>query len=56
MSVALYADVHIPRPIVIGLRMRGVEVLTAQEDNAGRLDDDVLLARASTLGRALVSF
>ncbi len=51
MGIAFYTDVHIPRPIVIGLRIRGVDVLTAQDDEAGTLDDDVLLARTTTLGR-----
>jgi hypothetical protein len=34
MPVALYMDAHIPRAITVGLRLRGVDVLTAQEDNA----------------------
>jgi hypothetical protein len=48
-------DVHIPRAVTIGLRMRGVDVLTAQEDGSAKLDDARLLARASALGRILVS-
>jgi hypothetical protein len=46
-------DVHIPWPITDGLRRRGVDVLTAQEDDATRLDDDALLDRATALERVL---
>jgi predicted nuclease of predicted toxin-antitoxin system len=51
--VGLYMDVHIPEAITRGLRRRGVDVLTAQEDGAARLEDDELLDRATELGRAL---
>ena len=40
MSVRLYMDVHIPAAITEGLRLRGVDVLTAQEDGGRRLSDD----------------
>ena len=55
MSVALYMDVHVPRPITRGLRRRGVDVLTAQEDSTRRWDDRALLDRATELGRVLFS-
>ncbi|MDP3091950.1 MAG: hypothetical protein Q8N04_14830 [Nitrospira sp.] len=32
-------DVHIPKAITDGLRVHGVDVLTAQEDGAARLPD-----------------
>lgn len=51
MSVGIYTDVHIPRPIVIGLRLRGVDVLTAQEDGMGEAEDSRILDRAAELGR-----
>ena len=35
--------------------MRGVDVLTAEEDGAETLEDDALLDRASSLGRVLFS-
>jgi hypothetical protein len=38
-----------------GLRLRGVNVLTAQEDGAAELPDSELLDRATVLGRVLVS-
>jgi hypothetical protein len=50
MSLGLYMDVHVPMPIARGLRRRGVDVLTAQEDNARRLTDPQLLDRAMGLG------
>jgi hypothetical protein len=55
MAVALYFDVHVDHAIVGQLRLRQVDVLTAQEDSADRLADDLLLERASELGRPLVT-
>lgn len=55
MSVKLYMDHHVPRAITEGLRLRGVDVLTAQEDGAERLPDGELLDRATELGRVLFS-
>jgi Domain of unknown function (DUF5615) len=48
-------DVHVPNAITVGLRLRRVDVLTAQEDGAGRPSDAQLLARATALGRVLFS-
>ena len=53
MSLRLYMDVHVPRAITDGLRVRGLDVLTAQEDSAPRLSDPDLLDRATALGRVL---
>jgi hypothetical protein len=53
MAIAFYMDHHVPRAITIGLRLRGVDVITAAEDGAQRMDDPQLLDRASELGRAL---
>ena len=44
-----------PRAITAGLRMRGVDVITAYEDGAGMMSDSELLDRASRLGRVLFS-
>ena len=55
MSVPLYMDVHIRRAVVQQLRLRNVDVLTAQEDYAAKLPDDQLLDRATALGRMLVT-
>jgi predicted nuclease of predicted toxin-antitoxin system len=51
--VALYMDVHVHSAITEGLRSRGVDVLTAQEDDSARLDDPALLDRATERGRVL---
>jgi len=49
-------DAHIPRAITVGLRVRGVEVLTAQEDGMALSCDSDLLDRASELSRVFVTF
>ena len=54
MNVKFYMDVHVPRAVTIALRLWGIEVLTAQEDDSATLDD-LLLLRATRLGRVLVS-
>ena len=56
MAIALYMDVHIPRAITTGLRLRTVDVLTAQEDGSEQLSDAELLERATQLGRVLFTF
>ena len=43
MTLRLYMDVHVRRAVTIALRLRGVDVMTAQEDRASRLDDPQLL-------------
>jgi hypothetical protein len=53
MSIKLYMDVHIRRAVTTGLRLHGVDVLTAQEDGAGEFEDPRLLDRAAALGRIL---
>ena len=50
MSVKLYMDVHVHAAITEGLRLRGVDVLTAQEDGGRRLPDPALLDRATASG------
>jgi predicted nuclease of predicted toxin-antitoxin system len=46
-------DVHVPLAITEALRVRGADVLTAQQDDARQLADDELLDRAGSLGRVL---
>ncbi len=55
MKVRFYFDVHVPYAITFGLRVRGVDGLTAQEDGTNELADDLLLDRATALGRVLFS-
>lgn len=53
MAIALYMDHHVPRAITVGLRVRGVAVLTAEEDGAQEFEDPALMDQAGTLGRVL---
>jgi hypothetical protein len=46
-------DVHVSYAITIGLRLRGINVLTSQDDDTTQLSDTDLLERANALGRAL---
>ena len=53
MAIALYMNQHVPRAITVGLRLRGVDVITAYEDGASDMDDPELLDRAGELERVL---
>ncbi|OKH23057.1 hypothetical protein NIES593_11410 [Hydrococcus rivularis NIES-593] len=55
MTIALYMDEHIPRAITIGLRLRGVDVLTVQEDGLAGTPNPILLDRATQLQRVIFS-
>jgi len=46
-------DHHVRKAITDGLRLRGVDVLTAEQDGTKQLPDDQLLDRAGALGRVL---
>jgi predicted nuclease of predicted toxin-antitoxin system len=46
----IYMDEQVPRSITQGLRLRGVEVLTVQEDGLSGFEDPVILDRATTIG------
>jgi hypothetical protein len=46
-------DVHVPQAITEQLRHRGVDVLTAIEDNSATLADDQLLERCRVLDRVI---
>ena len=46
-------NVHVPQAITEQLRRRGVDVLTAIEDNSATLADDQLLERCRVLGRVI---
>ncbi len=56
MPIKLYMDAHIPRAITHSLRLSGIDVLTAQEDNSANLSDSQLLDRARTLQRVVFTF
>ena len=53
MSVEYYFDHHVPAAICEGLRRRGIGVLTAGDDAHGDLPDELILARATSLGRLI---
>lgn len=55
MTVSLYMDEHIPKPITEELRRRGVDVLTVQEDNRQGTPDSDILNRAIELQRVIFS-
>lgn len=53
MAIALYMDVHVPMAITSQLRHRGVDVMTAFDDEAQELTDEQLLERTTQLKRVL---
>jgi len=53
VSLRLYLDHHVNRAIREGLRQRGIDLVTCQEDGTTTLDDEILLKRATALGRVL---
>jgi hypothetical protein len=55
MTLALYTDEHIHSSIVIGLRLRGIDVLRVQEDDRSGISDTLLLDRATALQRVVFS-
>jgi predicted nuclease of predicted toxin-antitoxin system len=46
-------DQHVPRAVTIGLRLRGIDVITAFEDDTGEMIDSELLDRAGEMERVL---
>jgi predicted nuclease of predicted toxin-antitoxin system len=55
MAIGYYMDVQVPLAITDQLRLREVDVLTAQEDGTREFADSDLLNRASELGRVFVT-
>jgi predicted nuclease of predicted toxin-antitoxin system len=53
LSLRFYFDENADAPIAEGLRQRGVDVLTVQEDGLTGEPDPVVLDRAGQLGRVL---
>lgn len=51
----LYMDVHVKVAITAGVRRRGIEVVTAQEDGSTRLEDAPLLDCATAFQCVLFS-
>lgn len=55
MAIDLYFDVHIDHAITAQLRLRQVDVRTAQDDAVDLLSDELLLEHASRSGRPIVT-
>ena len=55
MSLSLYMDENVPLAITEGLRLRGVDVLTVQEDGLTSFPDPVILDRVIELQRIVFS-
>jgi hypothetical protein len=55
MALRLYMSHNVHQPVTTGLRLRGVEVLTAFEDGHHTADDPDLLDRSGGLGHVLFS-
>jgi predicted nuclease of predicted toxin-antitoxin system len=53
LSIGLYFDEHVPRAVALGLRLRGIDVITVQDDDRRGIADRSLLDRATELGRPL---
>ncbi len=51
----LYADEKFPLPVIAELRRLGHDVLTAQDEGLRATPDPIILARAHSLGRAIVT-
>jgi len=54
--IRLYMDENVHGDIVRGLRHRGIDVLTVQEDGRASSPDPDVLNRAIVLGRVLFSY
>jgi predicted nuclease of predicted toxin-antitoxin system len=53
--IRLYMDENVHGAITRGIRQRGADVVTVQEDGFGGRDDPEVLDRATSLGRLLFS-
>ena len=55
MATPLYADVHVPGPVILQLRLRGVDITAATEEGHERKSDEELLVISTSLGRVMVT-
>ncbi|MBE0478738.1 DUF5615 family PIN-like protein [Candidatus Aerophobetes bacterium] len=53
VGLSLLCDEHIPRPIVEGLRRRGLDVVTVQEIGLSSVKDKVIMDTAQKEGRII---
>jgi hypothetical protein len=54
MSVRFYIDVHVSGVITRTLQLRGIDVLTSQEDGTREFEDSELLDRANRIGKSAI--
>ncbi len=55
VGIAYYFDESVNRAIALGLRLKGVEILTVPEDGKSGVDDLQVLSRTIDLNRPLVT-
>jgi predicted nuclease of predicted toxin-antitoxin system len=55
VSLSLYIDIHVHGAVSRELQRRGIDLLRAQDDGGDRMPDEWVLARATELGRVLVT-
>ena len=53
MPIKFYFDVHVDKAIHDQLRLRGVDVLRAQDDNTAEMEDEQLSQSATEVGRII---
>ncbi len=53
--ITLYLDENVEGQIVRGLRLRGLDLITAEEDGRGNTPDALVFDRANELGRVVFS-
>ncbi len=53
--LAGFADECVSLPIVLGLRQRGMDVVTAQDRGQTKSDDEILLTMATAEGRLMLT-
>jgi predicted nuclease of predicted toxin-antitoxin system len=53
--IAFYFDVQMPRVVALALRDKGIDVITAQDEQAERWPDAQIMDRAIALKRVLVT-
>ncbi len=55
MAAALYTDVHVPGPVILQLRLRGVDIAAATEEGHEQKADEELLEISTAAGRVMVT-
>lgn len=56
MPLKFYFDHNVPKSILTGLRLKGIDIVTALEDKRSGLGDNQLLERAFELKRVMFTF